>query len=238
VVPRPAGATRNRRRALLLLAAVVALTNLAALVVVLGWPAPDDGDRYTYAVVEPMRDYMRAWLVFAAVNLVVGVTTLALAGWLLVPTRGFVPATLGAVLMWSGCALYAVGVGAVAGAYYFATEPAVLDAAVSARLLDHMHDSLLSVWGAVLAGGGVMVVGQVLLGVGLWRARTVPRWVPVLLWTLPLTFVLPSSGLPGLLVGVPVAAGGLAVAWYLWRGVAVPPEGDASPAGGVAQAAP
>jgi hypothetical protein len=217
-------ATSRRRTAFLVVAALVALTNVAAVVVVLGWPALDADGRYSYAVVESARGYFRAWMVFAAANLVVGVTSLALAGWLLVPARGWRVATGGATLMWLGSGLYAVGIGIVAGAYYFGTEPGALDAAASTRLLDHLHENAVALWAPAIAGAALVGVGQIVLGVALWRARTVPRWVPVLLWTIPLTFVFETSGPKGLIVEAPQLIGGLGVAWFLWQAATRPAQ--------------
>lgn len=211
------GEAGRRRAGIAIVAIAVAVTAVVGLAIGLFFPATDESGRWTYAVVEPIRGFFRLWLVMAGVNLVVGLTTTALAGWLLVLSRGWIAATVGACLMWFGCALYAVGLGGVAAAYYFATEPAVLDAAASTRLLDHLHESTIALWGPAIAGALLVAAGQISLAVGLWRARTVPRWIPILAATIPLTFVFDTSGVRGLLVELPQALAGVGIAWYLWQ---------------------
>lgn len=57
----------------------------------------------------------------------------------------------------------------------------VADRAVMAELLEAIENSALLV--PFMAAGLVgTVLGVLLLGVALWRSRTVPRWVPVVLW--------------------------------------------------------
>jgi hypothetical protein len=176
-----------------------------------------DGGHLTYEVVEPTRTFFRTWLTVAAVNLVVGLVAFAFAGWLLVPARGWIAATIGACLMWFGAALYAAGVAGIATLYYFGTDPMGLDVSASTRLLKHLDDKMLAVWGPALAGAILNVAGQLAMAVGLWRAASVPRWVPVLASTIVITFLLPTSGIIGLLVELPSAVAGLGVAWCVWQ---------------------
>jgi hypothetical protein len=215
---------RRRLGAAILVGAMVVTTVFGQLVS-LFFPEGDDG-HYTYHSIEPDRTFFRTWLILAAVNLVVGVTAFALVGWLLVPARGWIIATAGACLMWVGCALYAVGVGGIATLYYFGADPAALDPAAGARLLDHLDDSFLAVWGPAIGGAVPTALGQIALAVGLWRAATVPRWIPILAFTIALTFVLPDAGVAGFFVELPSSLSGLGLAWYFWKrhGGSAPPS--------------
>ena len=47
-------------------------------------------------------------------------------------------AILGGSLVWLGAAIYGVGIGGWATLYYFASDPAALDPATAARLIDHV----------------------------------------------------------------------------------------------------
>jgi hypothetical protein len=206
----------RRRVGVAILVAVMVVASLFGLLVGLLFPEGEDG-HLTYASVAPDRTFIRTWLLLAALNLIVGLTAFALAGWLLVPARGWIAATVGACLIWVGCAVYALGIAGIATLYYFATDPGGIDANASERLVAHLDDSFLSVWGIAVTGAIVSTVGQVALAVGLWRARTVPRWIPILAATLVITFFLPTAGAAGLISELPSAISGLGLAWYFWR---------------------
>ena len=61
------------------------------------------------------------------------------------------------------------------------------------------------------------MAGTVALGIGLWRARSVPRWVAVLLASIVATLFLPTNGVVGLISELPHTLGAMAVAECLWR---------------------
>ena len=222
---------QRRRVGVTILVVVMVVASVFGLIVGVLFPQGDDG-HFTYATVAPDRTFIRLWLLLAALNLIVGLTAFALAAWILVPARGWIAATIGACLTWFGCAIYALGVGGIGTMYYFATDPDGLDRAASERLLEHLDDSFVSVWGVAVTGAVVSTVGQVVLAVGLWRARTVPRWIPVLAATLVVTFLLPTAGLVGLVSELPSAISGLGLAWYFWRLQQAPatPSIDVAPA--------
>ena len=66
-------------------------------------------------------------------------------------------------------------------------------------------------------GAVLVLVGAVLQCVGLFRSRAVPKWVPVLLLFVVITFVVPGSGLAGLLTSIPMAAGAIGLGYHAWR---------------------
>lgn len=199
-----------------LLAIVLLLTSIGGIAVGLWYPEGDDGDRYTYAHIQSIQDAWWGWHVFAGVNLVLGVCASALAGWILVKTRGTVLALIGGSVMWLGAALYGVGLGALASIFYFGAETAALDEPSGAKLLDYAQDHFARLYGPLLAGALLVALGTIILAVALWRAKTVPRWVPILLATVPLTFVA-TNGLVGTLVLLPLTVGTVAIGWYAWR---------------------
>lgn len=215
MLDQPTAAAARRRVALL--AIVILVTSLAGVLVGLLYPDADADGQFSYARVEPIRDFFWAWHVFAGTNLALGIPALAIAGWLLVPARGSGLATVGGAMMWVGTALYGVGLGGLATVFYFGSARDAIGAEAGTRLLDHVNDQVARLYGPLLAGAALVALGTVMLAVALWRARSVPRWVPVLLATIPLTFVLPTSGLVGLVVELPTAIGSIALGWYAWR---------------------
>jgi hypothetical protein len=72
---------------------------------------------------------------------------------------------------------------------------------------------------AVPIGGAVLIaLGSLTIAVALWRARTVPRWVPVVGAISALaTLVLPPDGVAGLLGEAASSATTIAIGWYAWQ---------------------
>ena len=208
--------TVERTRAALV-AIVIVVSSIVGLAVVLSYPRPDAAGQYTFAQIEPMRDAWWAFFILAGVNLILGNVALAVAIWRLVRTRGAAWATLGGAMLWVGAALYGVGVGGWATIGYYATNPAAVDPANGARLVDYVVGDVSRMYGAVLPGGVLVLGGTVAASVALWQARTVPRWVPILLASLLATFVLPTRGPVGLVSELPHLIASMAIAWSLWR---------------------
>ena len=73
---------------------------------------------------------------------------------------------------------------------------------------------------AVPIGGALLVaLGSLVLAVALWRARTVPRWVPVLgALTAIAGIVMPPDTIVGLVAEAASSATTIALGWYAWRG--------------------
>ena len=210
------GMPSRSRTAITILVVAMVITTVVGLSVSLFFPAGDNG-HLTYDSIAPTRTFFRIWLTLAAVNLVIGAVVFSVAAWLLVPARGWVATTIGASLFCFGAALYAAGVGGIATLYYFVTDDAALNPAAGTGLIDSLDVNQLALWGPAFAGALVSLVGQLLLAAGLWRAGTVPRWIPLLAATVIATFVLPTSGLTGVLVELPSALAGLGLARCLWR---------------------
>ena len=216
---RPASSLPSR---LALLFAVIATTSVVSwgLAVLSYFRPAGDGDTLPgYADVLPMRGFLWAFFVIAGVNLIVGVCAAALAALILAPDRGARWATAGGSLLWLGAAVYGVGIGGWATVYYAATDPDVLRPATGAALVDHLNDDALHMLAVPVAGAIIISVGVAVIAVGLWRARTVPRWVLVCGVAASLAlFMLPPSHLAGV-VGEGVSSlTTILVGWYAWRG--------------------
>jgi hypothetical protein len=119
-----------------ILAVVLLLTSIGGIAVSLWYPDAANGDRYSYSQIRDLRSAWWGWHVFAGVNLILGVCASAVAGWLLVRTRGALLSIVGGSVMWLGAALYGVGLGALASVFYFGAEPAALDTANGEKLLE------------------------------------------------------------------------------------------------------
>ena len=198
---------------------VLTISNLIAMPGGVLWPEPSGGgETYSYADIQPLRDRWWGLLVILAAAALLGVPTQAFLTTYLVRKRGAAWATAGGLMMWIGIAFQAVGVGGLAAAYYFATG---VDATAGTPVIASANNDLLHLFGPVLAGALLVAVGTVVQVVGLWRSHAVPRWVPLLVLFIVISFVVPGNGWIGLTVQVPMATGGIAIAYYAWRRTAV-----------------
>jgi len=222
--------TRSDRPRAALIAIAILITSIGGIAVVLFYPVPDAAGRYTYAQLEPIRDFLWAFFIFAGVNLIIGNVAVAFAGWQLVSARGAAWATAGGALMGLGAAAYGVGVGGWATIVYYPTSPAALDPASGAALLDYVFNDVPHLFGAVIPGALLVMIGTVSLAIGLWRGRTVPRWVPILLASLFVTLFLPTRGPIGLVAEVPHLMAAVGIAWFLWHRAAPTAMGKAESA--------
>jgi Domain of unknown function (DUF4386) len=165
-----------------------------------------------------VRGYVWAFFFVAGVQLIVGACAAALAAWLLAPTRGARWANVGASLVWLGAAIYGVGVGGWASLYYFGTDAAVLNPTTPARLIDHVNDDTARMLAVPIGGALLVALGSMLLAVALWRARTVPRWVPVVAALSGVTgIVIPPDTVAGIISEAVSSATTVAIGWYAWQ---------------------
>jgi Domain of unknown function (DUF4386) len=210
---------------LALLFAVILTTSLSAVAlsfVSLVKPIGGSDVLPDYAAIAPHRGYLWAFFAIAAVQLIVGAVAVALAAVLLAPDRGARWATAGGGLVWLGAAIYGVGVGGWAAVYYFATDPRVLSSATGQRLIDHVNDDTARMLAVPIGGALLVAVGSLLLAVALWRAGTVPRWVPIIgAASTLITLLAPPDGVVGLIGEAASSATSIAVGWYAWRRQAV-----------------
>jgi hypothetical protein len=222
VLPEPrVGRVTPRGGRIGLLFAVIVATSLSAFALsVVSFAKPiGEGDGLPgYAAIVPERSYVWAFFVIAAVQLIVGASTAALAALLLVPARGGRWATIGASLVWVGAAVYGVGIGGWAAVYFSGSDPGALDPAIATRLIDHVNDDGIRMMAVPFGGALLVALGSLLLAVALWRARTVPRWLPIAgaLSTL-VTIVIPPSSALGLLGEAASSATTVAIGFYAWQ---------------------
>ncbi len=211
-----------------LLAWVLGLTAVAAVVGGVFWPeAEGGGETYSFADIASNRGLWWGLLGGLTVAAVIGVPLQAIAAMQLVRGRGSVWATVGGALMWLGVALQATGVAGWASAYFYPTDPS-LGPAVGSAVIEAANNDLGHLFGFLIPGALLVVLGTVLQCVGLFRAHTVPVWVPLGLLFAVLTFVVPGGGALGLLTSIPMALGAIGLAYYAWRSVV---DADAGPSG-------
>jgi hypothetical protein len=182
-------------------------------------PAADGDALPTYDDVVPMRGYLWAFFFVAGITLIVGVCAAALAGWILTPARGSTWATLGGALIWLGAIVYGVGVGSWASLYYFATDKTTLDRPIGSALIDRVNNDTLHVLAVPITGAILIAVGSLALAAGLWRARTVSRWVVLAgaAASVALLALRPSSP-AGVVVEAVSSLTTTMLGWYAWRG--------------------
>lgn len=204
-----------------LLFAVILVTSLSAValsVVLYAKPIGNGDGLPNYAAIAGMRGYVWGFFLVAGVQLVVGACAAALAAWLLVPGRGAAWATVGGSLVWLGAAIYGVGIGGWATVYYFGTDPGALDPATATRLIDHVNDDTARMLAVPIGGALLVALGSMVLAAALWRARTVPRWVPVVGIVTAITgIVIPPDTVAGIIAEAANSATTIALGWYAWR---------------------
>jgi hypothetical protein len=218
-LPRPVAAPRAGRLGLLFAVILVTSVTAAGLSLVsLLKPIGAGGDALPgYAALAPVRDYAWAFFTFAGVQMVVGVCAAAVAAWILVPARGARWATVGGSLVWLGAALYAVGIGGWAAVYYFGTDRA-LGAATATRMIERYNDDAVHMLLVPVGGAVLVTLGSLLLAIALWRARSVPRWVPAVgAISAVATLVIPPDGPAGLVAECASSATSIALGYYAWR---------------------
>ena len=223
---------RLRRGRLAVLAIVLCLTSLIAIPGSLFYPEPVTGSTYAFGDLAPIRGFWWAWNVLLSANVVLNVPLLALTALVLTPGRGGRWTSVGAVAMWLGTALYTVGIAGLAMAFYVATDPS-LGTAAGAGVLARLNDDP-RLYGVAIPGVILVALGTATQAVGLLRARTVPRWVPVASLAILVTFFVPNAGPIGLITQAPITLSAIAMGWYAWRRTPVGRSGDRDqPAGPV-----
>ncbi len=202
-----------------LLALVLGLTAVTAAVGGLFWPeAEGGGETYSYADIAPDRSLWWGLLGGLAVAALIGVPLQAIATMHLVRGRGSAWATVGGCLMWLGVALQATGVSGWASAYFYPTDPS-LDSSVGSAVIEAANSDQGHLFGFLIPGALLVVLGTVLQCVSLLRAHVVPVWVPAGLLFAVLTFVVPGDGVLGLVTSIPMALGAIGLAYFAWRSV-------------------
>jgi Domain of unknown function (DUF4386) len=201
-----------------LLFAAIALTSVsgfALAVASFAKPIGAGGDALPdYAALASNRGYVWGFFTVAGVQLVIGATAAALAAMLLARNRW---GTVGGSVVWLGAALYGVGIGGWAAAYYFGTDPALAPRTGTA-LIDRINDDTAHVLAVPISGALLVGLGTLVLAVALWRARTVPRWVPIVgALAAVATVVIPPDTVAGIFGEGASSVSTIAIGWYAWR---------------------
>jgi hypothetical protein len=215
----PRGVARRRdggSRLGLLFAAIVAtsVSALALSVVSFAKPIGESGGLPDYTAIAANRGYVWAFFAVAGVQLVIGACAAAIAAMFLAPNRW---GTVGGSVVWLGAALYGVGIGGWAAAYYFGTDPS-LAPGTAAALIDRINDDTAHVLVVPIAGALLIGLGTLVLAVALWRARSVPRWVPIAgALAAVATIVIPPDNPAGIVSEAASSVTTIAIGWYAWR---------------------
>jgi hypothetical protein len=108
-------------------------------------------------------------------------------------------------------------IGGWAAAYYFGTDPALAPRTATA-LIDRINDDTAHVLAIPIGGALLVGLGTLMLAVALWRARTVPRWVPIGgALAAVATILIPPDTVAGIVSEGASSATTIAIGWYAWR---------------------
>ena len=180
-------------------------------------PAGSSDELPDYTAIAPMRGFMWSFFVIAGINLIVGACAVAVAGLILTPARGAHWATVGAGLVWLGAATYGVGTGTWAASYYVATQPP-LGAAQGTALVERINHDTLHMHVVPISGAALVLMGSLVMSVGVWRARSIPRWIVGAGVVASLaTFLVAPSTIAGITAEAVSSATAIAIGWYAWR---------------------
>jgi hypothetical protein len=175
VVSAPAGVSRVRAA---IVSTVLTLGAMAVAVVVL-WQPWGERDHLGYADIAPHRD--AAWLGaiidglgFAAVAIALGLAVCMLA-----PARGSTWANIGAVVTGLGGVAFCAGIVSFGSSVWYATNTDAIPSDSGTTLMTYIENNPGHVMGLQMAGFLLTTLGSLVLMVALWRARSVPRWLPI-----------------------------------------------------------
>jgi hypothetical protein len=178
LIPGTTAAPAIERTRATLVSGVLALAAVAVAVIVL-WQPWGERNHLSYADIAPHRD--AAWLgtlidglAIAAIGVTLGIVACRMA-----PLRGAVWATAGAVLTGFGGVAFCAGMVSFGSLAWYATDPAAVPPDAGSALMTYVVDHPGHLLGAQMAGFLLYTVGALVLMVALWRARAVPRWLPV-----------------------------------------------------------
>lgn len=171
------GAGTSRARAVIV-PAILALGAAAVATVLLFRPWPVRNS-FLYEELAPVRDGIWTSILVDSVAFAAVAIGLSLVVAQLTQTRGAALANVGAVVASAGGILFAMGAFAFAAFTWYVTDPTVLPVADGTRVLDYVvanpeHLMLLQMGGFLL-----YTLGTLLLAAALFRARSVPRGLPI-----------------------------------------------------------
>jgi hypothetical protein len=175
----PAVTSAGTSRARVAIVTGVLVAAAVALAVTVLWQPWGERDALGYADLAPHRD--AAWLgalidglAFAAMGV-----TLGFAVCLLAPTRGAIWANVGAVLTGFGGVAFCAGMASFGSLAWYATNTDTMSVESGTALMTYIENNPGHVLGPQMAGFLLTTLGSLALMVALWRARSVPRWLPI-----------------------------------------------------------
>lgn len=178
---RASSRTRTAGMRAAVLAGVILLAELVKFAFIV-WHQPyEKGSSMPYADFVAIRDSWWAVHVMGAAALATAAIAVTAACCVLARTRGAGFATAGAALTAVGAPLLAIGIGGDGIAARLAATPDLVPPETGAKLLNYVLVDAGEVLLPLLVGLALYVVGTILAGVGLLRARVVPRWIPIAL---------------------------------------------------------
>lgn len=184
----------------------------------------EPGTPIPYATFSPIHEAWWAWHLFGGLANTLMCVTLAVAACVLAPGRGRVWAAIGAAATVLGGLLFGAGVAAEGAAMGYAGNPRALPQEAGAALLRYMNEHPESYVVPILPGLILSTLGFLLIAMALWRARTVPGWIPAALFAgTVLGFAAPIS--VGWIAGLPQLVACLAIAWCVRPGAVGRPAG-------------
>jgi uncharacterized membrane protein len=199
-----------------IVALILAIGAIASAIVVL-WQPWQERDQFSYAALASVRDAVWAGSIIDGLALAAVGVTLGLAVCLLAPARGSVWANIGAVLSGLGGVAFCAGISAHGVLTWYATATEAIPADAGTTMMAYVEDNFGHVAALHVSGFLLLTLGSLLLMVALWRARSVPRWLPIAFLVLTVAVF---TGLSGRLLDIVQAVQILTytvVAWYLWR---------------------
>jgi hypothetical protein len=175
VSPAATGLSRSRAATV---SALLTLGAVAVAVVVL-WQPWGERNRLGYADIAPNRD--GAWLgtLIDGLGFAAAGVALGLAVCLLAPARGSVLANVGAVMTGLGGVAFCAGIISFGSFAWYATSTDAIPAETGTALMTYLEDNPGHLMGPQMAGFLLFTLGSLVLMGALWRARSVPRWLPI-----------------------------------------------------------
>jgi hypothetical protein len=191
-------------------AVCLAVGALTAAVTMLARPLPAE-DFSNLSAVTPVRDAVWVFGLVEGLGAAVAYLCAGLAVCLLTRDRGSVWATVGAVLTGLGGLLFAAGFFAFGAMSWYASSPG------AATFFDYFQDNSARVFGVQAAGFGLSSIGFLLLAVGLWRSRSMPRWLVLAIPVALVVMVLSGTGIVYDVLFAVFMVTLLGPAWFLLR---------------------
>lgn len=169
-----------------------------------------------------IHDSWWAWHMFGGLANTLMMVALAIAACVLARRRGAVWATAGAATTLLGGLLFGAAVAAEGAAMGYAGDPDALTPQAGGALLEYINEHPELYVAPIIPGLVLSTLGPILISVALWRARSVPSWIPILLFVGTIAGLFAPMQI-GWIAGIPASVATIAIGWYVWANRS-PPE--------------